>query len=267
MTFQPVVPLTGYVGWRFLERTLENQQNAFSESQPVMRATEYFRDKIGDVRTADDLVADRQLLSVALGAFGLDEDINNTFYIKKILEEGTIDDGALANRLSDNRFADFSRAFGFGDGVFARTGLTGFAGEITDRYEARQFERAVGEQNNDLRLAMNVSTGIDDILDRTSSVNAQWFSIMGNAPLREVFQTALGLPSSIASIDLDKQLELFQDRSASVFGTDQVTDFADPDQQEKLIRLFLVRSEAADITAASGSSTALTLLQSVSPLV
>ncbi len=267
MSFQPVVPLTGYVGWRFLERTLDSQQDAFAESQPVRRATEYFRDKIADVRTPEDLVSDRQLLSVALGAFGLDDDIDNKFYIKTILEEGTIDDSALANRLSDNRYADFSRAFGFGDRIFPRTGLTDFADEIINRYEARQFERAVGEQNNDLRLAMNVSTGIDDVMDRTSSTNAQWFSIMGNAPLREVFQTAFGLPSSIASIDLDKQLELFQGRSATIFGTDQVADFSDADQQEKLIRLFLVRSEAADIAVASGGSTALTLLRTVPPLV
>ncbi len=265
MTFQPIVPLTGYLGWRFLERTLENQQSAFSESQPVKRATEHFRDKIGEVRTVNDLMGDRQLLSVALGAFGLDEDINNTFYIKKILEDGTIDDDALANRLTDNRYADFSRAFGFGDGALPRTGLVGFPDDIIDRYEARQFERAVGDQNNNLRLAMNVKAGIADILDRTNSGAAQWFSIMGNAPLREVFQTALGLPSSIASIDLDKQLELFRERSTSIFGTEQLSDFVDPDRQEKLIRLFLIRSEAANIGNATGGATALTILRSTRP--
>ncbi len=72
MSFQPVVPLSGYVGWRFLERTIDAQQEAFNTSQPIARATDYFREKIAQVRTADDLVADRQLLSVALGAFGLD---------------------------------------------------------------------------------------------------------------------------------------------------------------------------------------------------
>ncbi|WP_411889577.1 DUF1217 domain-containing protein [Yoonia sp. SDW83-1] len=266
MSFQPVVPLTGYVGWRFLERTLENQQTAFSESQPISRATEYFRENIANVRTAEDLVSDRRLLSVALGAFGLDEDINNTFFIRKILEDGTISDDALANRLADNRYADFSRAFAFGDRPVPRTGLIGFADEIVDRYELRQFERAVGDQNNDLRLAMNVSSGVSDIVDRTQNENAQWFSIMGNAPLRNVFQTALGLPASVSSIDLDKQLELFQERSQSVFGTDKVSDFTAPDMQDKLIRLFLVRSEAAAIATSSGGSTALTLLQSVRPL-
>ncbi|WP_341367504.1 DUF1217 domain-containing protein [Yoonia sp. BS5-3] len=262
MSFQPVVPLTGYVGWRFLERTIEAQQTAFAESAPVERATSYFRENIGNVVTAEELVSDRQLLSVALGAFGLDDDIDNSFFIKTILEEGTLDDDALANRLADTRYSDFSRAFGFGDLGIPRTILSTFADEIVDRFEDRQFEAAVGEQDNDLRLAMNVDTAVGDVLANASTTEGQWFAIMGNAPLRSVIQTALGLPDSIASIDIDKQREIFQERATSVLGTDDVSELIDPDMQEKLIRLFLVRSEAAAINISSGSSTALTLLQS-----
>lgn len=262
MSFQPIVPLSGYGGWRFLERTLESQQKAFAESQPVARATDYFREKIANVRTANDLVSDRRLLSVALGAFGLDDDINNTFFIRKILEDGTLSDDALANRLADNRYAEFSRAFGFGDRPVARTALSSFPSEIVARFEDQQFARAVGTQDNNMRLALNIEKGIGDILGRNTTNTGQWFSIMGNAPLRQVFQTALGLPQSIVSVDLDRQREIFQDRAQAVLGTDQVADLAEPAQQEKLIRLFLIRAEAATIASNSGSATALTLLQS-----
>lgn len=262
MSFQPVVPLTGYVGWRFLERTLESQQTAFVKSQPISRATDYFRENIAKVRTAEDLVSDRRLLSVALGAFGLDDDINNKAFIRRILEDGTTADDALSNRLADKRYQDFSRAFGFGDSPFPLTGFSSFPDKIISRFEDRQFERAVGEQNNDLRLALNVAPGLSDIVSNTTSVNAQWFSIMGNAPLRNVVQTALGLPKGLASIDLDQQLEVFKERAKSVFGTDKPADLATPELQDKLIRLFLVRAEAANINLASGASTALTLLQS-----
>ena len=103
MSFQPVIPLTGYLGWRFLERTSDAQQDIFAKSQPVQRATDHFREKIGKVNSAADLVNDRQLLSVALGAFGLDADINNRAFIQKVLEDGTLSQDALANRLADNR--------------------------------------------------------------------------------------------------------------------------------------------------------------------
>lgn len=262
MSFQPVLPISGYAGWRFLERTLDNQQSAFSKSLPVARATDYFRANIANVRTVDDLVNDRRLLSVALGAFGLDDDINNKFFIRKILEEGTIKDNALANRLADNRYAELSRAFGFGDRPLPRTTLSSFATETITRYERQQFEKAVGTQDNNMRLALNLQSGLADIAGRNSSDGAQWFAMMGNLPLRKVFENALGLPASIGTIDVDRQRDMFRARSKAVFGTDRIADFTEKSTQDKLVRMFLVRSEALQTGGLTGANAALTLLQS-----
>lgn len=261
--FQPVLPLTGYVGWRFLERTQAAQETAFSESSQMLRETDNFRAKIGTITSAKDLVANRELLSVALGAFGLDDDIDNKFFIEKILSEGTTATDSLANRLSDGSYAALSSAFGFGDpgGPFNR--LSGFADRIIAKYETKQFQRAVGEQNNDLRLALSIHDSLADITAQSRSENAQWFSMMGSASLRTVFETALGLPSSIAQIDLDQQLTAFKNRSLQVFGTDNISDFNDPTQQESLLRMFLVRSEANAANSLSSGSIALTLLQNI----
>ncbi len=263
MTFQPVVPFSGYAGWLFLDRTADQQRAAFNESPSVARVTDSFRERIGEIRTAEDLVQDRELLSVALGAFGLDDDINNTFFIRKVLEDGSIEPDALANRLSDSRYADFSKAFGFGDFDIARTALSYFADEIIDRYEAEQFERAVGEQNNDMRIALNLGPAIADVIDGNGTNNGQWFGMMGNAPLRSMFQTALGFPSSFAAIDLDQQLEQFQARAEATFGTDQMNELSSPENQEKMIRLYLLRSESNAFSATSGASVALSLLQQI----
>lgn len=264
MTFQPVVPLSGYSGWLFLERTADTQRAAFNESAPVVRVTDNFREKIGQITTAEDLVNDRELLSLALGAFGLDDDIGSTFFIRKVLEDGTGEPEALANRLADPRYSALSDAFGFGGlGGVARTGLSFFADEIIDRYEAKQFEVAVGEQDNDMRLALNLAPGLDDVIESGGSNNAQWFGMMGNAPLRNMFQTALGFPSSFASVDLDQQLEQFQDRARATFGTDQLADFATAENQEKMIRLYMLRSEANAFATTSSASVALSLLQQI----
>ena len=169
MSFQPVLPLTGYVGWRFLQRTLDTQQATFNDSAPVKRATDHFRDKIGSIRTAEDLVKDRALLGVALGAFGLDDDIDNTYFIKRILSDGTTSSDALSSKLADKRYAAFAREFGFGAGELPRTGLTFFADKITRLYEQKQFERAVGEQDNDLRSALNLSSALGDIVAGSAS--------------------------------------------------------------------------------------------------
>jgi hypothetical protein len=61
-------------------------------------------------------VGDRRLLEVALGAFGLDDDIRNRFFIRKVLEEGTTSPSRrFANRLSDKRYLALAETFGFGD--------------------------------------------------------------------------------------------------------------------------------------------------------
>ena len=179
----------------------------------------HIKANIAKVRTVDDLMKDRRLLDVSLKAFGLDDDINNKAFIRKVLAEGTIKDSAFANRLSDKRYAEFARVFGFGD-LGARTGLAIFPDAIITRFNSRQFEKAVGEQSTEMRLALNVSTGIKDVLGNSATQNGQWFGIMGNAPLRTVFETALGFSSSFGQIDLDQQLTAFRSRARNIFGSD-----------------------------------------------
>ena len=263
MSFTPVVPLAGYAGWRFLGRTREAQEAALVATPAVQRAETYFRETIGSITTAEDLVADRRLLQVALDAFGLGDDIDNRFFIRKVLEDGTLSSDALANKLADKRYLAFSKAFGFGDYATPRTVLSDFADTILGQYEAQVFEKAVGEQSEDMRLAMNAERELAALAGRDISDDTKWYSVMGSTPLRTVFQTALGLPSGFVALDLDQQLATLRERSEAVFGDSEVTQFSAPENVEKLVRLFLVRSEvAANSSVYSAQATALTLLQS-----
>ena len=81
MTYSPAIPLGGYAGWAYLKRTMTAQTTAFNASPDLKSDEDYFRAKIGQITTADQLVNDRRLLKVALGAFGLDKDIDNKFFI------------------------------------------------------------------------------------------------------------------------------------------------------------------------------------------
>lgn len=263
MSYTPAIPLGGYAGWAFLTRTRAAQMEAFVSSPTLQRDEAYFRDRIGGISTAEDLVADRRLLSVALGAFGLEADIDSKYFIRKVLEDGTLRPDALANRLADKRYLEFSKAFGFGDYTTPRTKLSDFADTILEGYKTRSFEAAVGGQSDEMRLALNAQRELATLAGRSLTDDARWFSVMGSAPLREVFQTALGLPSAFAAIDLDQQLATFRDRAESVLGTSEISMFGDPGKIEALIRVFLVRAEAqSSSTVYSAQSMALTLLQS-----
>jgi len=261
MSFQPVVPFSGNVGWAFLQRTREAQEAAFLKSPAIERDVTYFREKIGDVGSAGDLVADRRLLAVALGAFGLDDDLPNKFFIRKVLEEGTVAQDAFANKLADKRYLEMSKAFGF-DLEPPNTALSNFADRIVAAFETRQFEISVGRQNESMRLAMGLERELDAIAARDISENGLWFTIMGTPPLRAVFETALNLPASLGSIDIDRQLEVFKSAATRVFGDSSVRQFTDPERREELIRKFFVGDDlAGPTTTTARGSVALSLLQ------
>lgn len=258
--FQPIVPIGGYGGWKVLERTLERQTTAFEQSTSIKREVEHFKEKMPQITSADQLLSDRQSLSVALGAFGLSDDINNTAFLKRLMTDGVEDGAALANRLSDTRYREFAAAFDFSSVPAAASGNID---SIVDQFHEAKFEVAIGAQDDNLRLALNTKREISKIADQGGSNNTGWYTMMGNPPLRQVFEKALGLPSSFAGLDLDKQLEVFQDRAQSVFGTSEFADLAKDDQTERVIQQFLLRAELDNFNqATSSASIALTLLSS-----
>lgn len=262
MTFQPVLPLTGYAGWGFLKRTMERQKEA-QQAIPAERRDElYFRDKIGKADTAEKLVNDKRLLRIALTAFGLEGDVNNKAFIQKILEGGTLKEGSLANRLADKQYLKFAAAFGYGDFSVPRTKISTFPEEILSQFRARSFEAAVGAQNNTYRLSMNAEREIAALAEKASGETTKWYTLLGNAPLREVMQTALGLPKSLSSIDIDQQVSTLRMKTAAVFGSPDLSQFKDPSKLDALVRRFIVQSEIQGQTAASSpAATALALLR------
>lgn len=263
MGYAPVIPLTGIAGWRFLQKTQSSQQATFEKSAEIKRDVDYFTANIANVKTAEDLIADRRLLKVALGAFGLEGEIDKKAFIRKILEEGTTEPKALANRLTDKSFYKLAAAFGFGDSNGAQTGSAGFAATITSAYKTRSFEAAVGETNDNMRLAMNFKR---EIATLASNEKSSWFSILGSKPLRSVVEGALGLPKEFSQLDIDKQKEILVDRIDRQYGGDTLQVFNDPKVVEKMIDRFLARAQLSEgVTAGSSrAASALQLLQGMS---
>lgn len=262
MTFQPVVPTSGVAGYLFMQRTQDSQQAVFDRSPTIAREVAYFTDNAIFAVSAEALVNDYRLLRVALGAFGLDEDISKKAFIRKVLEEGTENDEAFANRLVDPRYRALADAFGYGNLAGPQVFRSGFAGSITDAYKVRAFEVAVGEADNSIRLAMNFKREIAGYANSGAEPATKWFQVMGNTPMRSVLETAFGLPSSMGALDIDRQLEIFEDRTASMFGSSGLEVFQEPENVDRLINNFLARDEASRGPSASTPGfAALSLLQ------
>ena len=260
--FQPIVPQTGYVGWRFLERTAETQRVAFEKSPELLRDLEYFKENISKATTAEDLVNDRRLLKVALGAFGLEGDLDKRAYVLKALVEGTDADDSFANRMVDKRYQELSKAFGYGNQFGARVERSDFAESIIAPYKVQKFEVAVGESDESMRMAMVFVREIGEFANSDSADESAWFKVMGNPPLRQILETAFGLPKSFGLLDVDKQRDVFRDKARKLFGDSSLAVFGGSENVDKMLRTFFARKQ---ISEGSGvgvpGATALTLLQ------
>ncbi|MCL4066224.1 DUF1217 domain-containing protein [Pseudomonas sp. GX19020] len=259
MSFQPVLPADGYGGWLLLKRTMPAQAKAFQQAPVNQRDAQYFRNKIGTVTTADDLVSDRRLLKIALSAFGLEQDINAKAFVKKILSDGVDSPKDLSNRLADKSYRTFAASFGLDGARLPKTLDEGFADALLDQYYVRQFEAAVGEQNDSFRLALNAEREIGKLAASPASEDTKWFTIMGNKPLRQVLEKSFGLPAGFSNLDIDQQLRVLKSRAQSQFGASTVSQFSESTKMEKLVRNFIVR-ESLTTMSNSPARNALVLL-------
>ncbi|MEM6466714.1 MAG: DUF1217 domain-containing protein [Pseudomonadota bacterium] len=267
MSFDPVTPLPGVAGLRFLERTAERQEANFLSAPQIQRDMAAFRDRIGSVLTAEELVNDRQLLRVALGAFGLDEELGKTAFLQKVLEEGTETQGAFATRFVDPRYREFAEAFGFGNALGPQTGQPGFVEQVLADYATRQYEIAVGKSEPNLRLALGFKREIAELALSPNADDAAWFNLLGSQPMRTVVEKALGLPTEFATLDIDRQKETLQDRALSLLGSTSLAVFTDPAAVNEVVDRFLLRAQVEEGPSGSTPGTAaLSILQAGSGL-
>lgn len=259
MSFTVSAPLGGLAGWEFLKRTEARQSSAFGMQRMIQRDETYFRERIGTIRTAEALVADRRLLRISLEAFGLEADVNAKAFIRKVLESKTLSTDSFAGKLVDPRYRELAQVFGFGDFSVPRTAISTFADGLMTRWKERRFEVAVGAVNNDFRLAMNARRELANLAGSNATENTKWLRVLGNAPLWQVVRQGMNLPASFGSLNIDRQLSVLKDRATSIFGEAGVSQFRDGDKVERLLQRFLVAASVTETGAVTPP--AVTILQ------
>ncbi|KMO42243.1 hypothetical protein VQ03_11410 [Methylobacterium tarhaniae] len=108
--------LTSYM---LLSRNLATSLQRKGAEPIVARETTYYQANIGKVKSIDDFMADRRLYNYAVKAFGLEDMGYAKAFMRKVLTEGTASPTAFANRLADDRYVAFARAFDFSRGASA----------------------------------------------------------------------------------------------------------------------------------------------------
>ncbi len=247
----------GVAGWQILKRSEQRQMAVVAQDVSIRRDTDHFREKLPAIRSAADLVQDYRTLRVALGAFGLEDDLSSKAFIRKVLEADTTDPRSLVNRLSDKRYLRLAEAFGYGTGPTGQGDLTD---RIADVYMQKEFERRVGEGDDNLRLALNARGELAQFRHRESTDKTLWYEVMGNPPLRKVFEGAFGFGSSYGKLPIDRQLDEFTEASERLLGSASFKAIGSGERVDKLIRTFLAREQMKSSEVQNRYSSALTLL-------
>lgn len=260
MTAPILLGAGGLAGWTLLKRTATRQKQMLAADPMVARATGYFRKHIGQTRDGGDLVSDYRLLSVALGAHGLEADIGNKAFLRKVLQSAQSDDKSLVNRLADKRYQQLARAFGYDRGD-QTVSSAGFGDRVATLYLEREFERRVGAGDPNLRLALNAQRELRQMAGRSSSETTLWYEVLGNPPLRKVFEQAFGFTPAYGKLPIDRQLAEFTTKAKALFGSSSFAAIGTEKNIDKLVQNFLTRSQLMESAAASPYATALTLLR------
>lgn len=211
------------VSYRLATENIDTTIERVAEQPVVSREVEYYLENIGKVDTIEDLTSDYRLFAFAMKAHGLDDMTYAKAFMEKVLEEGIDSDNSFANSLSDGRYAEFAKTFNFKAFGEATTSFTRTQQGVVDRYLRQTLEEQAGDENQGVRLAL--------YFQRKAETIDNFYEILADPALSQVVRTTLGMPDSVASIDIDKQVEMISDRI-------DLETLADPEKLDKLLERF-----------------------------
>jgi hypothetical protein len=172
-----------------------------AKTPEVAADTKYFQANISKATSIDALLKDRRLFNYAMKAFGLGDRTYAIGLMRKTLEQGVDDSGALANTLRDPNILAFAQAFdyaGKGDAVASQS----LADTVTGRYVEQAMQAGQGKQNPGVELALYFREHAPQL----TSV----YGVLADKKLLQVVQTALGISSKTSAQPIDTQARLLK---------------------------------------------------------
>ena len=168
-----------------IENNLARYQKMIASEPSVKTATDYYAANIGNVKSISDLVGNYRLLSYALTAYGLGDQVNNKALVTKVLEGGYTSSKALANTLSNPNWAKFAKAFDFVGSGASSVSTTDAVSTTAANYDETKLESQEGQQDVGVQLAL--------YFQRVAPTISSSYNVLGDKNLLEAFQTIFGV--------------------------------------------------------------------------
>jgi hypothetical protein len=214
-------------------------QSITSKTPEVSVQTTYFQDKIGSVKSADDLLSNTRLFDFAMTAFGLGDMTYAKGLMKQVLQQGVTSSKALANTLHNPNILAFAKAFDFVDNGASTTSSSALVADVVNRYVENSLEKSQGEQNPGVQLAL--------YFQQHAPAVTSIYGILADKNLLTVVQTALGISPNTSAQPIDTQARLLSSRL-------KVSDFQDPAKLQKFIARFAAMYDLNNSNSTGGSN-------------
>jgi hypothetical protein len=232
-----------------VDQNLARYQAMTAKQPDVTTATAYYTANIGSVQSAADLVKNYRLLSYALDAYGLGNQIGSTALIQKVLEGGVTNPKSLANTLPNPAWKAFAKAFDFTDSGSASPSSAAAVKTTTGDYVEEQLESNQGQQDPGVQLAL--------YFQRVAPTVTSAYGILGNENMLEVVQTIFGLGSTSTTSQIDAE-------ATAVSKLVPLSELQDPAKVTKLAERFGAAYDAK-YGPSSGSTSSLTVVDGSAP--
>ncbi|MEI9419758.1 DUF1217 domain-containing protein [Mesorhizobium sp. Cs1299R1N1] len=220
--------------------TTESALGLIKPSEDYIKSeTAYYLANITKVKSIDDLMADSRLYNYALSSFGLDPAKESKDLIRSVLTGGIRDPDSVANKMTNKAYAGLASAFSFEQYGEAATTINPAQQPTVDSYMRQTLEEDAGKANEGVRLAL--------YFNRKAPTITSWYDVLADTALASVVRTALGLPDSFATADIDKQAQLFEQKL-------DISDLTDPVKLNKFLTRFTSMYEINNPTSTAVTS-------------
>ena len=209
--------------YRQITKNLDRSLTQTSASKPVALETANYLKKVGGIKSIDAFIANTRVFTYAMNAFGLGDMAYAKGFMRKVLTEGIDDSKSLANRLADDRFVNFARAFDFKNKGADTTSSVDAQQGVVDRYVRQRLEESAGASDDGVRLAL--------YFQRNAPTVKSAYGLLADTALWQVVKTVYGFPDAMANASVENQ-------AAAVNARLNVADLQDPAKLNKLISRF-----------------------------
>jgi hypothetical protein len=225
-----------------VEQNLPRMQQMTANEPAVKTASAYYEANIGKVSSISELVNNYRLLSYALDAYGLGDQVNAKALVTQVLQGGISNPKSLANTLPNPAWRAFAAAFNFSNGGASVSSQAAISATTND-YVEQQLESDQGQQDVGVQLAL--------YFERVAPTVTNAYGILGDPNLLQVVQTIFGLPPESSSTNIDQE-------AATISKLMPLSDLQDPTKLKQLTERFTAMYDL-DYGPESGSTNTLTV--------